>query len=48
MKGDLQWYRENNNTMYIGLNIEETTEKLKLNFRETTKWLDYRILSLGK
>lgn len=23
--------------MYIGLTIEETTEKLKLNFRETTE-----------
>lgn len=36
-KSDLQWYKENNNkSVCVWLNMEETTEKLKLNFRETT------------
>lgn len=39
-KSDLQWYKENNNkNVYIWLTIEETTKKLKLNFRETTKMI---------
>lgn len=39
-KSDLQWYKENNNkNVYIWSNIEETTETLKLNFRETTKMI---------
>ena len=33
--------------MYIGLYREETTEKFMLNSRETTEWLDYRILPWG-
>lgn len=39
-KNDLQCYKENNNkNVYIWLNMEETTEKLKLNFKETTKMI---------
>lgn len=39
-KNDLQCYKENNNkNVYIWLNMDETTEKLKLNFKETTKMI---------